>query len=206
MFKNLAADVLGLSDIGKIIEPKDFDKTDIDEYVFQEDHEKIYVVIKSKTDEYCFTNLAFIHLDGNIAVSKKKTLHRYLYKHHAISGVRIETAGTVDLDAEIKFKTGEHEISIDIDKKQMEQIRNLYKALFMISEKCKEIRKYMKTLEDTHEAINRMFLLRELPESVVLSLPDLISQTTQQVEAHFNARRNEIQNYDFGAIFERYIR
>ncbi|MDP3837525.1 MAG: PH domain-containing protein, partial [Methylococcales bacterium] len=58
MFKNLAADVLGLSDIGKIIEVKDFDKTDIDEYVFHEDNEKIFVVIKSKTDEYCFTNIA----------------------------------------------------------------------------------------------------------------------------------------------------
>ncbi|MGD9679497.1 MAG: hypothetical protein AB7V16_14270, partial [Vulcanibacillus sp.] len=34
MFRSLAADALGLSDIGKIIEPKDFDKTDIDEYVF----------------------------------------------------------------------------------------------------------------------------------------------------------------------------
>jgi hypothetical protein len=66
MFRSLAADALGLSDIGKIIDPKDFDKTDIDEYVFIEDNEKIFVVIKSKTDEYCFTNTAFIHLDGGV--------------------------------------------------------------------------------------------------------------------------------------------
>ncbi|MCK5729031.1 MAG: hypothetical protein KAH08_07380 [Methylococcales bacterium] len=52
MFKNLTADVLGLSDIGKIIPEKDFDKTDIDEYVFSEDNEKIYAVIKSKTHDY----------------------------------------------------------------------------------------------------------------------------------------------------------
>jgi len=206
MFKNLAADVLGLSDIGKIIDKKDFDKTDIDEYVFQEDNERIFVVIKSKTDEYCFTNRAFIHLDGNIAVSKKKTLHRYLYKHYPVSHVRIETAGTVDLDVEIKFKIGEKDISIDVDKKQIEQVRDIYKALFTISEKCKDIQKYMNTLEHTHDAINKMFMLRELPEQAILNLPDIIIQTVHQVETNFNTRRNEIQNYDFGPIFERYIK
>jgi hypothetical protein len=206
MFKNLAADVLGLSDIGKIIEVKDFDKTDIDEYVFHEDNEKIFVVVKSKTDEYCFTNIAFIHLDGNIASSKKKTLNRYLYKHHPISHVRVETAGTVDLDAELKFKVGEQAISIDIDKKQMEQIRDIYKALFTISEKCYDIKTNMTTLQNTHEAVSKMFTLRELSEQVVLNLPDIINQTVQQVELHYNERRNEIRSYDFGAVFQRYIK
>ncbi|MBF0413907.1 MAG: PH domain-containing protein [Desulfamplus sp.] len=206
MFRSLAADALGLSDIGKIIEPKDFDKTDIDEYVFIEDNEKIFVVIKSKTDEYCFTNTAFIHLDGKSAMSKKKTLKRYPYRHYVISNVRVETAGTVDLDAEIKFRIGEEDISIDIEKKQMERIRDIYKALFTISEKYKEIHKYMATLDHTHEAINKMFVLRELTEQVVLNLPDIINQTVNQVELHYNTRRNEIQNYNFGSIFERYIK
>jgi len=206
MFKSLAADVLGLSDIGKIIETKDFDKTDIDEYIFREDNEKIFVVIKSKTDEYCFTNIAFIHLDGKSAVSKKKTLKRYLYRHYPISHVSVETAGTVDLDAEIKFKVGEEEISIDIDKKQIEQIRDIYRALFTISERYKAIQRDMATLDHTHEAINRMFLLRELTEQVVLNLPDIINQTVHQVEIHYNTRRDEIQKYDFGSILERYIR
>jgi hypothetical protein len=206
MFKNIASDVLGLSDIGKIIDRNDFDKTDVDDYVFTEDQEKIFVVIKSKTDEYCFTNQAFLHLDGNFAVSKKKTLHRYIYKHHPISGVRIETAGTVDLDAELKFKIGEKDLSIDIDKKEIERIKAIYKALFTISERCKEIQKYMTTLNTTYEAINKMFVLRDLPEQVVLTLSDLIIKTVTQVEAHYNSRRDEIQNYDFGSVFEHYIK
>jgi Bacterial PH domain len=205
MFKSLAADALGLSDIGKIVEAKDFDKTDVDDYIFHEDNERIFVVIKSKMDEYCFTNLAFIHLNGNLAVSKKKMLNRYLYKHYPISQVKMETAGTVDLDAELKFKIGDHDMSIDIDKKQIDQIKAIYKALFTISEKCKDIQKYMATLQYTHEAIAKMFVLRELPEQVVLSLPDIINQTIQQVESHYNTRRSEIQNYDFGFIFERYV-
>lgn len=206
MFKSLASDVFGLSDIGKIIDAKDFDKTDVDDYIFQEDNEEIFVVIKSKMDEYCFTNLGFIHLNGNLAISKKKVLTRYLYKHHPITDVCIETAGTVDLDAELKFSLSGKAISIDIDKKQIAQIKAIYKALFTISEKFKEIQRDMTVLQNTHDAVNRMFVLRELPEQVVLSLPDIVNQTTQQVEAAYHSRRIAIQNYDFGYILKRYIK
>ena len=60
-FGKVAADTLGLSDIGKIIEPRDFDKVDGDDYIMNEDGEKIYFVIKSKSDEYVFTNRGLIH-------------------------------------------------------------------------------------------------------------------------------------------------
>lgn len=205
MFKNLAADALGLSDIGKIIDPKDYDMTDVDDYVFSEDDERIFLVIKSKSDEYCFTNIAFIHLSGNMAVSKKRVMKRYPYKHYPIGNVFMETAGTVDLDAEIKFSVGDQSLSIDIDKKQIERIKDLYKALFAISEKCIEIRNELVVLQETYEAIKKMFVLRELPENVVLSLPDMITQTAQQVEAHYNERRRAIRDYDFGWVFEHYL-
>ena len=64
------ADVLGLSDVGSVITPKDYDKVDADDYVMHEDGEKIYFLIKSKSDEYCFTNKGLIHLDGTSATSK----------------------------------------------------------------------------------------------------------------------------------------
>lgn len=41
MFKKMAADVLGLSDVGSVITPKDYDKVDADDYVMHEDGEKI---------------------------------------------------------------------------------------------------------------------------------------------------------------------
>ena len=84
MLKRLAADALGLSDIGSIIDPKDFDKVSSDDYIFHEDGEQIFFLIKSKTDEYCFTNLAMLHLDGTSAVSSKRQLHRYDYRDHMI--------------------------------------------------------------------------------------------------------------------------
>lgn len=202
----MASDLMGTSDIGKIIEPKDYDKTDIDDYIFHEDNEKIFFLIKAKTDEYCFTNTAFIHLDGTSALSKKRTLYRYPYKHHQITKIMLETAGTVDRDVELKFNLGTVNYSIDIEKSQIDKVRDIYKALFSIGEACKEIDRQLSTLVQTQQAVNNMFSLRGLPEQIVLNLPDIITQTTLQVEANFTARRKQIENYDFSTIFERYIK
>ncbi len=133
MFKNMAADVLGLSDIGSVIKPADYDKVDADDYVLHEDGEKIYFLIKSKTDEYCFTDLALIHLDGTSATSKRRMLYRYPYSYYYFDDVRLETAGTVDLDIEIKFKLGGQEYSIDVAKSFLPDLKKLYKALLKIA-------------------------------------------------------------------------
>lgn len=126
--------MLGLSDIGTVITPADYDKTDADDYIMHEESEKIYFLIKSKTDEYCFTNTALVHVDGTSAVSKKRTLRRYNYDTHHISNVLLETAGTIDLDVEIKFTMGKESYSIDVHKKHIEEIKDLYKALLKIAE------------------------------------------------------------------------
>lgn len=133
MFKRIASEALGLSDIGKIIAPEDYDKVDADDFIFHEDDEKIFFLIKSKKDEYCFTNRALIHVDGTSAVSSKRLLKRYEYAHCTFTDVVLETAGTIDLDAEVKFQLGETYFSIDVDKNQIEQLKDLYKALFDIA-------------------------------------------------------------------------
>ncbi|WP_066802758.1 PH domain-containing protein [Moraxella oblonga] len=206
MFKNFAADALGLSDIGKIIPPSQFNQTDIDDYVFHEDGEKIYFVIKSKMDEYCFTNTAFIHLDGQSATSKKRTLNRYPYRHFAPSHVRIETAGTIDLDVELKFNVGGLAFSIDIDKQQIEGVRDIYKALTAIADKCAYIKEREMILNKSFDSITQMFALKDMPETVILNLPDIINQTVQQVELGYHDRLTSIRQYDFGAVFEHYLR
>lgn len=206
MFKNLASDALGLSDIGKIIPPSQFNQTDIDDYIFHEDNERIYFVIKSKMDEYCFTNVAFIHLDGQSATSKKRLLKRYLYRNFQPTNIMIETAGTMDMDAELKFSLGGMAFSIDIDKNQIEQIRDIYKALTAISEQCKRIAHEEMVLEKSFNTVTNMFSLRELSENVVLNLPDVINQTVAQVENAYGERLKTIRNYDFGTIFEHYLR
>ena len=106
MFKKFAAEALGISDIGVIVSPVDYDKVDADDYLFHEDGEKIFFLIKSKKDEYCFTNLALIHVDGDSAVSSKRMIKRYEYATQRIGYVAIETAGTLDMDVELKFSIG----------------------------------------------------------------------------------------------------
>ena len=206
MFKNLASDALGLSDIGKIIPPSQFHQTDIDDYIFHEDNERIYFVIKSKMDEYCFTNVAFIHLDGQSATSRKRLLKRYPYRYYQPANIMIETAGTMDMDAELKFSLGGMAFSIDIDKSQIEQIRDIYKALTAISERCNKIGQQEMVLEKSFNTVTNMFSLRELSENVVLNLPDVINQTVAQVESAYGERLQAIRQYDFSAIFEHYLR
>ncbi len=132
MFKKLAAEALGISDIGVIVSPKDYDKVDADDYLFSEDGEQIFFLIKSKKDEYCFTNLALIHVDGDSAVSSKRSIKRYDYASTHIANVSIETAGTLDMDVELKFSAGDTTFSIDVKKSHIEQVKDIYKALISI--------------------------------------------------------------------------
>ncbi|MBB3112792.1 hypothetical protein FHS18_004894 [Paenibacillus phyllosphaerae] len=202
MFGKIASDVLGLSDVGSVIRPENYDKVDADDYVFHEDNEKIFFLIKSKSDEYCFTNLALIHLNGTSAMSKKRTLIRYTYGTHHISNVTLETAGTVDLDVEIKFTIGGAAFSIDVHKKHIEEVKDLYKALIRIA-------------EITHE--------NELAIGFARQSLDMAANTVSQVHkaemnlsAQFNAinqsafdwlvnTQKQYKVKDFSSVFERYI-
>ncbi|MUT66108.1 PH domain-containing protein [Paenibacillus sp. NEAU-GSW1] len=202
MFGKVAADLLGLSDIGTVISPANYDKVDSDDYVMHEDNEKIYFLIKSKSDEYCFTNQALIHLDGTSAISKKRTLRRYAYSTHRISNVSLETAGTVDLDVEIKFNIGGADLSIDINKKFLEQVKDLYKALVKISE----------ITYDNDIALNYARQSLELASSTLSHAHkgdyDVADTFDRLNKTAFNWLADSHKQYkvkDFGAIFERYI-
>jgi hypothetical protein len=202
MFKKLASEAFGLSDIGQIIPPQDYDKVDSDDYVFHEDNEKIYFVIKSKKDEYCFTNLALIHLDGDSALSSKRILKRYSYSSYSISNVLLETAGTVDMDVEIKFVIGDTPFSIDVRKSQLEQLKDLYKALYKISDIKRHNNAYLKLADESIE-VTKETLSRAMPQSAALS-----TQFDQINLSVFNWKKDKLDEYkvrDFGFVFEKYI-
>ncbi len=201
MFKRLASEALGLSDIGVIVPAADFNKVDADDYLFSEDGEKIYFLIKSKKDEYCFTNLALVHVDGESAVSSKRVIRRYDWLSHRISHVTLETAGTIDMDVEIKFHIGDGApFSIDVRKNFIEQLKDLYKALHSIGklqERDEQARAHaMQCLGVT----GQMFKLGQ-------------EVTEEQVSRHYLSLLNTVNSVvldklsrkDFGGVFERYI-
>lgn len=202
MFKRIAADALGLSDVGSVIKPVDYDKVDADDYILHEDKEKIFFLIKSKSDEYCFTNRAFIHLDGTSAISKKRTLKRYSYREYSISNVFLETAGTIDLDVEIKFTIGSTPFSIDVHKKHIEEIKDLYKALIRISELCMEndisLEYAKESLQITSQSLGRSGGNDGNITDHFRNINDLAFNWLMNSRKKYNVK-------DFGFVFEKYI-
>lgn len=202
LFKKIAADALGLSDIGKIIDPKDFDKTDADDYVMHEDNERIYFLIKTKADEYCFTNLALIHVDGQSAASSKRTLYRYPYSQHKISNVTLETAGKLDMDVEIKFRLGDVQFDIDVQKDQIEKLKDLYKALLRISETTYE-NSVVTSL--ANESLQKAVSILQNSRTEELKLSEQYKELTEFGFNWLTSIREQYHEKDFGAVFEKYI-
>lgn len=200
MFKKFAAEALGISDVGMIISPADFDKVDADDYLFHEDGEKIFFLIKSKKDEYCFTNLGLIHVDGDSAISSKRMIKRYEYATQRVGYVVIETAGTLDMDVELKFAIGDAAFSIDVKKSFIEQVKDMYKTLIAIGK------------QQARDALSRDNAVRTLDAmSGMLKINSPGGEAG--VVSHFNAvldnlndaMLNRYVTSDYTKTFERYI-
>jgi hypothetical protein len=200
MFKKLAAGALGMSDIGVIVEPADYSKVDADDYLFSEDGEQIFFLIKSKKDEYCFTNLALIHVDGDSAVSSKRSIKRYDYSSHQVSKVTIETAGTLDMDIELKFVLEGTVFSIDIKKTYIEQLKDIYKALITIGKQ---------QLRDAGSRANAMRALDATASVHKLNIAPgeggLVSQYGELLKALNTAMFETHTKRDFSDVFTKYI-
>lgn len=202
MFAKMAADALGISDIGHIIAPDNYNKTDSDDYVMHEEGEKIFFLIKSKTDEYCFTDRALIHLDGTSAVSKKRMLHRYPYFKYRFHRVLLETAGTVDLDVEIKFHLGEQSFSIDVTKNQIEQLKDLYKALLKIAE-IQDENVALHQLADT--ALQQGIAALGRSHRSDAPIDQQVRAVTEYSWGWLSENHGRFVRKDFSAVFEKFI-
>lgn len=202
MFKKLASDALGLSDIGIVVPRTDFDKTDSDDFIFNEMDERIFFLIKTKADEYCFTNYGLIHVDGANALSKKRMLRRYDYEHHTIDNVLLETAGTIDLDVEIKFTISNVPLSIDIHKKFLAEIKDLYKALHAISleQKSNEFK-----LDSAKQSLTLAASALGRVGNNEVSPATSFENITKFSHNWMLEQKNTYVKKDFGDVFEKYI-
>lgn len=203
MLKKLTSDALGLSDIGQVIEPANYSSVESDDYIFTENsEEKIYFLIKSRSDEYCFTNKGLLHLDGDSALSKKRTLKRYNYSTNRVCDVYLETAGNVDLDIEIIFTMGDTRFKIDVHKKHLEQVKDLYKTLLKIEETQAEASILLKhSMESLQFSQSFLKGLRD-------STGDVVEQSKALNNLHFDWIREKRKQFiirDFGFLFELYI-
>lgn len=200
MFKRLAAEALGISDIGVIVGPADYSKVDADDYLFSEDGEQIFFLIKSKKDEYCFTNLGLIHVDGDSAVSSKRSIKRYDYASHQVSGVSIETAGTLDMDIELKFKLDNTQFSIDVKKTFIEQLKDIYKALISIG---KQQQRDAACRDNALRALDATASVHKL--NIAPGTGSLASQFGELLGALNTAMFDTHTKRDFSDVFAKYI-
>ena len=200
MFKKLAAEALGISDIGVIVGPADYNKVDADDYLFTEDGEQIFFLIKSKKDEYCFTNLALVHVDGDSAVSSKRSIKRYDYSSHHIANVSIETAGTLDMDIELKFSLDDVRFSIDVKKSFIEQLKDIYKALITIG---KQQRRDAVCRDNALRALEATASVHKL--NIAPGEGGLVGQYGELLKALNTAMLDTHTKRDFSDVFTKYI-
>jgi hypothetical protein len=199
MFKKFAADALGLSDIGSIVPPAEYNKVDADDYLFHEDGEKIFFLIKSKKDEYCFTNLALIHVDGDSAVSSKRVIRRYDYASYEVEGVTLETAGTLDMDIELKFNLSDVSFSIDVKKIFIEQLKDIYKALITINKLQNRDEQSRSNALRVMDAVAEMHKIGGTnDQALVGTFNSLLDNLNSTIMDRFTRR-------DYGRVFEKYI-
>jgi hypothetical protein len=160
----------------------------------------IFFLIKSKKDEYCFTNLGLTHVDGESAVSSKRTIKRYEYAAHRISRVTIETAGTIDMDVELKFYVDDIYFSIDVRKNFLESLKDIYKALTMISRLQERNEQARGNALRTLDAISAMYKVSAAgaEDSIVKQYNALLENLNSTVLDRFAGR-------DYSEVFEKYI-
>ncbi len=100
--------------------------------------EQVYFFLQSIEEELAFTNKAIIHSKKNSMTSSKSLTTRFELNNTLLANIRIETAGTVDRDAELKFVANDQKFSFDITKTQLDTIIDLYMSLINISKRQKQ--------------------------------------------------------------------
>jgi hypothetical protein len=207
MFGKMGSDTLGealgLSDIGKVIDSENYSKTEAPNYTLNEDGETIHFLIKSKSDEYCFTNFALIHLDGSGAISRKILLRRYPYRVNPISNIYMETAGWIDTDIEINFKINNKDFSIDVKKQDLNQVQGLYKALVKISEIQEQ---NQKLYEDASHSLKTASEVIQSIDKVEINPEEQFNLINQHAFAWMKSSRRVLMQKDFGQVFETFVK
>ena len=83
------------------------------------------------SDTNIFTDKAFIRISGPAAAGTKRTIIRLDWARCELGSVGFETAGigATDLDCEVKFIIGGHQMSIDVAKAQQLEAIKIYRLL-----------------------------------------------------------------------------
>lgn len=112
----------------------------------------------------------------------------------------IETAGSLDMDIELKFTIGDTEFSIDVRKNFFDQLKDIYKALITIGRMQRR---------DEVSRDNALRCLDVLGSMYKISQFDSEDQITQQYNGLLTTLNTALldkhKRRDFSPVFDRYI-
>ena len=112
----------------------------------------------------------------------------------------IETAGTIDLDVELKFYVDDLHFSIDVRKNFLESLKDIYKALSTIGRLQERNAEARENAQRTLGAIASMYRLNAVDgdDAVVKQYTALLDAVNTTVQDRFAGR-------DYSLVFEKYI-
>lgn len=125
-------------DVSKIIPENDYSRKVSSKLIFKvEEEEKIFFLLASSNDEYCFTNIALIHIHGPSDGYRRRLVNRLRYSD-LVSKVSMEIEAVHKRNFQMKFSIGNTECSIRVTKYEAKELFALYKVLLKIEEIQKE--------------------------------------------------------------------
>jgi hypothetical protein len=198
-----ASAAAGTADVCEFLRPPQFASAQSASFVDAEAGERIFAVLRCKTDEYCFTDIALLHLDGSSPLSKKRLVTRYPLKEHRFSNVQIETAGTVDWDAELKFELAGKRWSIDVAKKELPSLTALWRALVHVgaAQAANE-----RALDMAAKAFGAAAQTRTLPSGGPLAPGALFADAAEGAFAWLASKNELYRPASYGAILEHFVK
>ncbi len=106
------------------------------------------------------------------------------------------------MDIEIKFKVGPEEFSVDVHKKHIDELKDLYKALFKISEIQHDSDISMDYARQSLDMASTTLTRTQGKES---RLSDEFKEINQHVFSFLSESNEKYVVKDFGEVFEKYI-
>lgn len=123
---NLAKKAMGTGDI---LEFKSVECIGNNVKAFLHTEETVYFYLESVYEHMVVTNRGIISSLREGLASSKSTISRIDFKTTKIDNLYIETAGTIDRDAELKYSINGEKVSLDIHKSQLDNLFKLYHGL-----------------------------------------------------------------------------
>lgn len=220
MFKRLASSAFGLSNIGVFVANEDLKNTLAYDYTL-DCLEEIFYLIQTKTNEYCFTNRALIHVDGTNTENKRNVLYRYDYSSYVFDRISLET-DTRDIDAEMvitlkptaEFTAKEHKkhpplketlgkseilFKIVIHKDYLDTLKVLYKTLVTIGQIQK---RNISNLEAAKKTLNMAFNSLAAGINNDCSVSSSFIEVTNFADQWLLEKKQSYANEDFLEIFQ----